>query len=288
MKKLMFLAAIAMVLTVFNACQKDGLEIDQETDLAATEKPDVYLDDDYLVFRDKTSAENAITQLRNVGPEEQLEWERPLGFTSAKTYRAEICNKLQSGMNYEQMMKYDNELANIGYFSWRDSSVTYPFYNFSWDGILNPKGMVKIGDQLFYFNRKDQFIALDGKKETLNRFLNGEIDTEDPLLKVYSRPTLKSCGYYFGSVVEQVSRTDGSKRLTVELRYDAIAYPGEDEVETIYYELYYHQERKVLFSWSDKQTHFYYYPQFLQIGGTGYDPEECIKVAIDCQKKFQK
>ena len=53
MKKLVLLAMVATVLTIFNGCQKDEL-VSQLADeqLQAAVKPDVYVEGDYLVFKD--------------------------------------------------------------------------------------------------------------------------------------------------------------------------------------------------------------------------------------------
>jgi len=272
----MLLAVTAMLLTVFNACQEDELKPGQGNDLTVTgSRDDISLEDDYLVFKDFSSADSTVNLLCNKEAEAQLEWEHPLGFTSAKTYRAEICDKLQSMEDSAQMLNYVNGLAETGYFCWKDSSVTYPFFNYSWDGVLNPDGFVKIGNSLYYFGKTSQAIALDGKKETITAYLNGETEADSTTLLVFKRLSTKLMGNAYGSTLKSVSKRSGRERLTVQLLYDAIPY--EDETikyiaEKVYYELYYHQEKKHLLSWHDRHTHFHYYPEDLEIGGPSSDP----------------
>ncbi len=268
----MLLAVTAMLLTVFNACQEDELKPGQGNDLTVTgSRDDISLEDDYLVFKDFSSADSTVNLLCNKEAEAQLEWEHPLGFTSAKTYRAEICDKLQSMEDSAQMLNYVNGLAETGYFCWKDSSVTYPFFNYSWDGVLNPDGFVKIGNSLYYFGKTSQAIALDGKKETITAYLNGETEADSTTLLVFKRLSTKLAGYYFDTTLKTVSKRLGKERLTVQLRYNAITFPDEIVVEKVYYQLYFHQEKKHLFSWHDRHTHFFYYPNSLQVGGTCFD-----------------
>jgi len=263
MKKLIFIAMVVAGLGIFNACQKDELQSGQENDSGIEA---ISLENDYLVFKDFASADSVASALMSVNLTNQFAWEQAFGFTSAKTYRAQICEKMEIISDSATMFSYVEELAKDGYFNWKDSSVTYPFYNYSWDGILNPDGIVKIGEDLYYFGKTNQVIVLGGKNSTLTNYLNGKINENDTTLKVIGYITTKLAGYDFDASLKSVSKTSSNLRLTVKLYYKAIAYTGSTLVQKVYYQLYYHQQKSVLGVWVDKQTHFYYYPQYLQIG----------------------
>ena len=87
---------------------------------------------------------------------------------------------------------YANKLVEEGYFTMVDSSLCYPFNNYSWDCILNKKGIIKIGGVLYCFQKDTQITILDGKEETLSQFLNNPADRDTALVKIYSEPKLKS------------------------------------------------------------------------------------------------
>lgn len=63
MKKLIFLAG-AMVLTFF-ACQQDELTVDPAGETALREKPDIFLEEDYLVFRNSETVESTLNELND-------------------------------------------------------------------------------------------------------------------------------------------------------------------------------------------------------------------------------
>lgn len=66
MKKLFLFAMTVACLSIFNACEKSEELIDQSVDLQlqATEKPDVYSENGYLVFNTKDAFEQKLNQLK--------------------------------------------------------------------------------------------------------------------------------------------------------------------------------------------------------------------------------
>lgn len=273
MKNFRFLAAIAVVSTVFYACQEKDLTTDLKTETISTKSADVYLENDYLVFKSIASIDSLTDLLDKQGEVSQLEWEQSLGFTSAKAYRSQANDGLLEFTNETEAEPYIQKLVSKGYFSRQDSSLTYPFQMISWDAILNPQGLVKIDSVLYCFQKNAQVCALDGKKETLNSYLNGQIDADNTLIKVFSYSNLKSCGVTFGNSLATVVGTSGSYKLTIQLIYDAV-YNEQNGVKwanKVYYELYYHQQKKSIAWWNDNRTIYHYYPTFLQIGGTMSD-----------------
>ncbi|MBN2817617.1 MAG: hypothetical protein JXP36_01520, partial [Bacteroidales bacterium] len=89
MKKLIYVAMIAMGLSIFNACQKSDELIRQPADEQQLDavKPDVYVENGYLAFKTKAIYDSIRSEVENYSIEERLVWEKSLGFTSAKTER---------------------------------------------------------------------------------------------------------------------------------------------------------------------------------------------------------
>ena len=260
-----------MVLTVFYACQRDGLEIDQGTDLVATEKPDVYLEEDYLVFKDYDTLERVKYKLKNESIETQMQWEQQFGFKSAKTYRAEICKKLEETEDLSLAENFIFLLEKEGYFSMQDSSITYPFYNFSWGAVLNPEGLIKIDNVLYCFQEDRQISVLNGKTETLLKYLRGD-NVEASLVRENAFNSLKSTTpSSFGTLFSdsETETYNYTYRVTISLRYEAFDYTsgGTHYLSGVGYDYYLHQERKQNWWWIDNQTNFYGRHFHIDIGG---------------------
>lgn len=272
MKNFRFLAVIAVVSTVFYACQETDLATDLKTETISTKSADVYLENDYLVFKSIASIDSVTDLLDKQGEVSQLEWEQSLGFTSAKAYRSQANDGLLKFTNETEAEPYIQKLVSKGYFSRQDSSLTYPFRMISWDAVLNPQGLVKIDSVLYCFQKNTQVCVLDGKKETLNSYLQGQIDADNSLIRVVNYGILKSCGVTFGNSLASVVRTSGNYKLTVQLIYNAVYQSGSSTyADHVYYELYYHQQKYSIAWWNDNSTIYHYYPTSLQIGGTMSD-----------------
>ena len=81
----MFMAAIAMVLTVFNACTKDELPAGKQVSGELnSKKPDVYLENDYLAFKNMNVVDSVINLLNGMTRQEKEAWEQKMGVTSAR------------------------------------------------------------------------------------------------------------------------------------------------------------------------------------------------------------
>jgi hypothetical protein len=276
MKNLMVLAAIAVVLTVFNGCSKNEASMDKQ---ALSKTQDVYLENGYLVFKSFEAVDSLKKLLQNKSLEEQSSWENQLGLKSAKMFRAQASDKLAGYTNQQQEEAYAKELVKEGYFSMRDSSMCYPFYNYSWDCILNKNGVIKIGDVLYCFQKDAQISIIDGKVKTLNQFLSNPESCDTALVKVYSSPRLKSTtptnygeyawtrGYSAGGGVRWTF-TFNYDYVTM-VMYDAWFHPITVQIGLKYY-LYFHNEKKGLFAWRDSKDIFWYQHLSYNLGGN-YD-----------------
>jgi len=276
----MFMVAIAMVLTVFNACTKDELKTAQDERLAKTSKADVYLEGDYLVVKNFEAIDSLRKTLQNKSLEEQLSWENQLGLKSAKIFRAQASDKLAGYTNQQQAETYAKELVKEGYFSMRDSSMCYPFYNYLWDCVLNKNGVIKVGNVLYCFQKEAQISIIDGKVKTLNQFLSKPESCDTALVKVYSFQKLKSTTpTNYGEVGwNRIYSAGGGVRWTLSLQYDKTTmdrYDAQNHKITVQtglkYYLYFHEEKKRTFGWGDSGDIFWHQHLSYNLGGN-YDP----------------
>jgi hypothetical protein len=281
MKNLMVLAAIAVVLTVFNGCSKDELPMDNKVNEELnSKKADVYLENDYLVVKSFEVVDSLKKTLQNKSLGEQSSWEDQLGLKSAKIFRAQASDKLAEYTNPQQAESYAKELVIEGYFSMRDSSMCYPFYNFSWDCILNKNGVIKIGDVLYCFQKDAQISVIDGKVKTLKQFLSKPESCDTALVKVYSFPRLKSTTptNYGEYAWNRGYSAGGGVRWTFTFRYDPVTMVMYDawgngftvQIGLKYY-LYFHEEKKRTFGWGDSSDIFWHQHLSYNLGGN-YDP----------------
>ncbi|MDP3913041.1 MAG: hypothetical protein Q8R96_04805 [Bacteroidota bacterium] len=276
MKKLMFMAVIAMVLTVFNACTKDELKTIPDEGIAKTGKADVYLENDYLVVKDFETVVSLQKVLQNKSLEEQSSWEDQLGLKSAKMFRSQSSDKLAGFQNQPDAENFIKELIKEGYFSMNDSSMCYPFYNFSWDCVLNKNGVIKIGDVLYCFQKDAQIAIVDGKLKTLDQFLINPESYDTALVKVYSFQKLKSTTPTNYGLVKNVAQSGSNYRFTLGLFWSMSktkVFNGAQWVDVqngVKYELYFHNETKTAWWWNDNRTYFYHQHISYDIGGN-YD-----------------
>src|SRR5690606_34377938 len=169
--------------------------------------------------------------------------------------------------NPQQAETYARVFIKEGYFSMNDSSMCYPFYNYSWDCVLNKNGVIKVGDVIYCFQKDAQISIIDGKAETLNQFLNNSESCDTALVKVYSSPKLKSTTpTNYGTVASNTDYSTGKGvRWTLSFCYDKITmlapHPlgGLIEVQTgLKYYLYFHEEKKGTFGWRDSKDIFWH------------------------------
>jgi hypothetical protein len=152
------------LLSIFNSCQKDELEVGQLTDEVqpvVVVQPNVYVENGYLVFETKEAFDSIRFVIEKLSFEESIEWEKSLNFTSAKTekYFAE-----------EEALKIidENDVHNFKIkYSQRfdvndDLDINYKFYSKGLEDILNINGLVKIEKSLYKFSEDKEYIVLNG------------------------------------------------------------------------------------------------------------------------------
>jgi len=172
MKKLVLLAMVATMLTIFNGCQKDEL-VSQLADeqLQAAVKPDVYGKNGFLVFSDSRKVSQTLNSLAKMSEEERKNWEKSHFFVSQQTIFHNIVNaELQLDVPYENMSveelknaippakhseiyyKYLNE-GIIKEFQFSDGTESYDYSTCApyLASILNEDGLFVVNDTMYQF-----------------------------------------------------------------------------------------------------------------------------------------
>ncbi len=163
MKKLVVFAMVAMSLTIFNGCQKDELNVSQLADEAEPQevvKPDVYVEADYLVFKDFETLDSFKKDLNQMTKEQTQELEKKLGFISAFSFKNKAMEKVEQ-LSDSELTSYLLKLASKGYFSKDEGEFVYPFYNESYAKVLNVDGKVKIAKTFYQFQGTTEIITPD-------------------------------------------------------------------------------------------------------------------------------
>ena len=280
MKKLLFLATLIVALGIYNACEKSDKLIDEQSVYVI--KPEIYSENGYLVVQNFVTADSLRMLLQNKSLEEQSNLEDQIGFISAKMFRAQASDKLAGFEVYDDAKRYAEELVEEGYFNMIDSSLCYPFSDYSWDCILNKDGLIKIGNVLYCFQKDAQICVIDGSKKTLNQFLSNPKSCDTSLVKVRTFPKLKSTlPTNYGTVVSKTVYSEGrGVRWTLSFCYGAQTMLVTDawgNLITIQnglkYYLYFHKEKKGTFGWRDSKGLFSHQHLSYNLGGN-YDPYE--------------
>lgn len=113
MKKLVVYAMVAAALTIFNGCQKNELvrQLADEQPQAVV-KPNVYVENGFLVFRDHKSVSETLRNNEMMTEKERILWERNHNFYSQLSMFNEIVNaELLLVLPYENMS--EEELKQV-------------------------------------------------------------------------------------------------------------------------------------------------------------------------------
>lgn len=149
----------------------------------------MYLENGYLVFKSKEVYDSIRFIVEKFEPEESIEWEKSLNFTSAKSerYFAEVeANEIVSEEGVLNFKKRYGRLFDIS----NELDINYKFYASSLAAILNIDGEVKIGSSLYKFANKE-YIILDGDYQKL-KMIDNELKSgtlSDDLIIIFD-PTL--------------------------------------------------------------------------------------------------
>lgn len=269
-------------LGIFTACEKSDEFSGTDSQLLNTSKPDVYSENGYLVLKDFETADHLRKLLQNKSLEEQFIWENQIGLKSAKMFRAQASDKLAGYEDFDNAKKYAEQLVKEGYYNMKDSSLCYPFSDYSWDCVLNKDGLIKIGNVLYCFQKDAQISVIDGSEKTLSQFLSNPESWDTTLVQVRSYPKLKSTlPTDYGTVASTTVYSEGGGvRWTFSFCYGENTLLVTDAWGNLItvqnglkYYLYFHKEKKGTFGWRDSKGYFSHQHLSYNLGGN-YDSYE--------------
>lgn len=262
---------VATVLTIINGCQKDEM-VSQLADeqLQAAVKPDVYVEGDYLVFKNYEALDSLSKELNNKADETIKDFESKIGFESAYSYLKDLKNKAEA-LPESEIPNFLETANKKGYFDIENNDFVYPFNNESFATVLNPQGKVQIGKTIYRFEGATEIVTAD-----LTGFENvKEIkDLEKKILLDKGITLLKSGDV---TVKEVLIGTTGSLRCKLEFKrdyiilYDYIPVNGQLVWGIVgfnwrYYHRFYSYNQGRLYK-SDRDTYFNWKTTQLEIGG---------------------
>ncbi len=231
-------------------------------------KPDVYVEGDYLVFKDFETYDSIAGVLNNGSLKFIKEFETKLGFKSAFTYRQESLEKLNTFTETESI-SFLNSLSKEGYFNSESQEFTYPFYNESRSIVLNPKGKVKIDNTFYHFEGTFETVVPDlSIKEN-----KGNTNLKPIVINLMELGLqTKSAEILFDNTT-----ASGQQRLTMRVCRENEAIYGDiiENGQIVWGLMGYHWEVKLRFhSWrqralskSDENTYFHWIANQFTIGG---------------------
>ncbi len=213
------MAAIAMVLTVFNGCTKEELKTSPDEVVAKTDKADVYLENGYLAFKNMNAVDSVINLLSKMSRNEKDLWEQKIGLTSARYEFDKLFDEYEKITSKEEFLKFKAKYAiqlKFNEMDDTDCSIDYPFISTFFVPVLNKKGIFKVGLSLFQFTKENEIIVLDGdmkKLENPSAYSNDKNVIVTLNLKSGGRNEMDQLIDNFGGW-----KTRGDRRLLNELR----------------------------------------------------------------------
>lgn len=260
MKKIIVLAMVAMALTIFYGCQKDEL-VSQLADEQpqAVVKPDVSVENGYLVFKDFDTYARISDKLDLMSKSEFENWEKGIGFLSANSLLNEVYSKLEIEESEENYQKIKAEYEEKLIFT-PDKDILLPFYATAWQRVLNPEGEIKIGQTLYKFFKDREVMIMDGTKTDLLNL--DRIISDTTKVKVFypnKNSLLKSVQW--GTLISG-SPEYNNFRLEYSYQLISLYYTGYGLGSTYYTEVgfelkhWMRQKRKKIW-WSYNDTQYY-------------------------------
>ena len=129
MKKLNVLAMVAVAITIFYGCQKDELVLTDEQPKAVV-KPDVYLENGYLAFKNMEAVDSVITMLSRMTDEEKERWENNIGLKSARAEYQRLYAEYDKLLSEDELLAFKDKYKSLLKFEGEgpaDWSLDYPY-----------------------------------------------------------------------------------------------------------------------------------------------------------------
>ncbi|WP_430973453.1 DUF4848 domain-containing protein [Sunxiuqinia rutila] len=277
MKKFYLLAMLAIVVTIFSACQKDEL-IDEQLQSVALgeEKPDVYVENGYLAFKNLNTVDSVMTVLNAMTRDEREAWDARMGFKSAYADFERLFDEYEKLGSQEEFLAFKKKYQNRLTFNDADptdNSIDYPFISTAFTPVLNQDGMMKIGKSVYQYTKTNRISVYDGdlnKLANLDQYINDDmVDITTNLKSTGSQTTLLDD---FGDNNPDRSGnrwwTKGKRRLLNELKIERINTWHHDYVWYRQVKVYFEQrgQKKGTFGWNDYRTVYQFSEMYFRIG----------------------
>jgi len=266
----------------FNGCQKEELNIrrltDDEVQPPEVVKPDVYVENGYLAFKDIEAVDSVISMLNGMTTLEKENWEKQMGFKSARADFQKLYHE------YEKLTSNDEQLAfkekfgdrlNFDGTSPENWTMDYAFATVYFIPVLNKDGIYKIGKSIVKYTKEEQIVVYDGdltKLNNLDKYTNNEIVAFLPGLKSASEENRIYLDDFEDDNLDP-SRYDkwsyndaNSRRLRNQLIWDNYSY-DDGYNRNSGWKLIFHQkgEKKGIFGWKQYKTVYGYQDIYFQI-----------------------
>lgn len=182
-------------LTIFNGCQKDEFGVSQmanDEQPRVAVKPDVYVENGYLVFKGIEAVDSVINMLASMTEEKKEDWEAGIGFKSARAEFSKLYGEYEKLESKEEYLSFRSKFESKLKFEGENPeewSVDYPFATRYFIPVLNEEGVLKIGKSIIKYTKQNHIIVLDGDLEKLNN-LDKYANNDEVIIK----PILKSSG----------------------------------------------------------------------------------------------
>lgn len=268
----MFMAVIAMVLTVFNACTKDELKTLPEDGLAKTSNADVYLENGYLAFKDMNAVDSTINVLSKMSRQEKDAWEQRIGLKSARAEFDNYFDEYQKLTTIEELLKFraqHGDHLNFNEFDETDYSIDYPFLRTFLFPLLNQNGIVKIGQSVFKYTKEKRIIILDGDVSMISHALkqnfsskNIIVDGRSEYLKATTTDYITDFASWYNQNQWGISgnnylKYSSDRRLLNELRCERFTYLNYSNTYNGGYRIFLYQKaQKKAIVWVNYSTQY--------------------------------
>ncbi len=172
MRNFIVFAMIAALLTIFNGCQKDEM-VGQLADeqLQAAVKPDVYVENGYLVFKNIEIVDSTIQILSKMTMAEKSNWEQSMNFVSARSEFEQLFAEYEKIVSYQEFLAFKSrnyEKLKFNDLDPQDNSIDYPYSTIHFLPVLNNKGLIKIGSSLIKYTKDKHVLVKNGDIKALS------------------------------------------------------------------------------------------------------------------------
>jgi hypothetical protein len=238
-KKIGFFVVMAVIIAAFGGCQKEELTDRQLTDELQPQevvRPDVYVENGYLAFKNIEVADSIILLLNKMTTSEKETWENQMGFKSARAEFDALFEEYDKLQTYEAFLAFKEKNKDKLIFNENDPddcSIGYPYATDYFIPVLNNKGLVKIGKSLIKYTQEEHIVIKDGDIKALDN-LAENIKNGDVF--VYSKDILKSATYEENDLIHDFSEDNpfgapnpwhqktSTRKLKNELRIERYRY----------------------------------------------------------------